>query len=63
MPKPKSKSQKIILYLITIVLLWIVVTNFIQAIKCTKMTQIQLFLHLPKSFMLNFESCENYNKN
>ena len=47
--------KTIVLLLIIIILMWISVTNTIQAFKCPKMTHTELFLHLPKTIMLNFE--------
>lgn len=41
----------------TIVILWIAISNGIQAFKCPEMTETQLFLHLYKSFILDFQSC------
>jgi len=39
------------------VLLWVAISSIIQAFKCTDMTQTQLFLHIPKSFVCDWEHC------
>jgi hypothetical protein len=40
------------------VMMWIMTTNVIQAFKCPEMSQTELFIHLPKSFILNFKNCK-----
>ena len=37
-----------------IILLWISITSTICAFKNPEMTETQLFLHIPKSFILDF---------
>jgi len=37
--------------LLIITLLWIVTSTMIQAFKCPKMSQTELLLHIPKSFV------------
>ena len=37
-----------------IILLWISITSTICAFKNPEMTETQLFLYIPKSFILNF---------
>lgn len=34
---------------------WLNVTTLIQAIKCPSMTQTEIFLNIPNSFILNFK--------
>ena len=40
------------------VMLWTVLMNGYQSFKCPKMTQTELFLHLHKSFILDFKECK-----
>lgn len=48
-----------LLYIILVVLcLWTAITNIIQAFKCPRMTQTELFLHIPKSFICDWEICD-----
>ena len=58
MIKKNSKTTVTVYYVVIIVLGWLWTTNIIQAIKCPQMTQTELFLHVPKSFMLEWNSCE-----
>ena len=54
----KNKIFKIIYWFTIIICLHISVTSIIQAIKCSKMTQSELFLNIPNSFMLNWNKCK-----
>ena len=48
-------KKKILVSLMFIVMLWIVVTNVIMTFRNPQMTQTQLFLHIPKTVILNFD--------
>lgn len=37
---------------------WIIVTNTIQSLICPSMTNTELFLQLPNSFLLDFIECK-----
>lgn len=50
--------DELVSFLIILFVLWVFATNIIQAFKCTEMTNTELFLHLPKSIILNFENCK-----
>lgn len=50
----KYKIETIFQVICFIVVLWIVITSTICAFKNPEMTQTQLFLHIPKSFILDF---------
>ena len=56
--KMKNKIQNIIIYAVLAAFIWMSISNIIQAIKCPAMTQTELFLHIPASFMCNWEICE-----
>ncbi len=43
--------------LLVAVFLWVSVSNIIQAFKCPKMTQTELFLHIHKSFVCDWQHC------
>lgn len=59
----KKENIKDALYIpVIIILLWIAVTNTIQAFKCPKMTRTELFLTIPNSFMCDWQDCEDYLK-
>lgn len=55
--KIPSKVERIIAWLLFIILFWIVATCFIQAFKCPQMTQMEFLLHIPESIVLNWENC------
>jgi len=50
-----KKIKPILNLLIIVLVLWVVITNIIMTFKNPEMTQTQLFLHLPKTVLLNFE--------
>ena len=52
------KLLRILSRLLIFVMLWISVTTLIQAYKCTKLTQTELFYRIPDSIILDFEVCE-----
>lgn len=59
MNKFKIKNYaRITLYTVLVgVLMWVSVSTMIQALKCPDMTQTQLFLHIPKSFVCDWKHC------
>ena len=48
----------VLLWVLVTVILWVLVSSVIQAFKCTDMTQTQLFLHIPKSFVCDWNYCK-----
>jgi hypothetical protein len=53
----KKHLESILPVFLMIAILWMSISVFIQAFKCPEMTQTQLFLHIPQSFVLNFKNC------
>lgn len=53
----KKKTKTYLYYLLIASFLWLWGTNIAQTLKCPEMTQTQLFLHLPQSFVLDFKDC------
>lgn len=53
-PNIKRKLHMLIIF----ILAWVLVSNTIQAFKCPEMTNTELFLHLPKSFICDWIYCE-----
>jgi len=52
------KNIKDILKIILIcVSLWVSISSIIQAFKCHEMTQTELFLHIPESFVCDWKDC------
>ena len=50
----KEISNAVYLVLFAI-FLWGAVSNIIQAFKCPEMSQTELFLHIPKSFVCDWK--------
>ena len=55
MKKKYSKIITIVWFILVLLLLWIGVTSTIAAFKNPKLTETELFLRIPKSFILNYE--------
>lgn len=36
---------------------WVVISNTIQAFKCPEMSMTELFIHIPKSLVCDWEHC------
>lgn len=53
--KKYAKRTTIIGIILVLLLLWIGVTSIIARFKNPKLTETELFLRIPKSFILNFE--------
>jgi capsular polysaccharide biosynthesis protein len=53
-----EKLKKALLCILIITLLWCAISGIIQAFLCPSMTQTQLFLHIPKSFMGDWQHCD-----
>lgn len=46
------------LYILSfVIIIWLFVTNLKQRIKCVKMTETELLINTPKSFVLKFKEC------
>jgi len=45
----------IVLFVLSV--MWISITTLTQRFKCSKMTETELFLHIPKSFIMDFKNC------
>ena len=55
MKKEYNKIITIVWFILVLLLLWIGVTSTIAAFKNPKLTETELFLRIPKSFILNFK--------
>lgn len=53
----KTKIVNTLYILLIAMILWIVISTMIQAFKCTELTQTELLLHIPKSFICVWEYC------
>lgn len=59
----KNKTIHTLYIFFAAVFLWVAVSNMIQAFKCPKMSQTELFLHIPKSFLCDWECCNGLSMN
>lgn len=50
----KNKLIKILNIVIIIIIIWVSITTSIYAMKNPSKTQTEVFLHIPKSFILKF---------
>jgi hypothetical protein len=55
--KIKEYSINTLYSLLVIISLWISISGFIQRFKCPSMTETELFLHIPKSVICDWEEC------
>lgn len=39
-------------------ILWVLISNTVQRFKCPTMTETELLLHIPKSFVCNWSECK-----
>jgi hypothetical protein len=58
MNKFKEIFKNTIYYIIVSVLLWCTISCFIQRFKCPKMTETEIFLNIPQSFVCNWQHCK-----
>lgn len=53
----KRTAGHLLYTLLTAVLLWVAISTMIQALKCPELSQTELFLRIPKSFICAWEHC------
>ena len=53
----KDNISNALYFLLVAVFLWVSISNIIQFFKCPKMTQTELFLHIPNSFVCDWQHC------
>ncbi len=58
----KDNISNALYFVLVAVFLWVAISNIIQAFKCPKMSQTELFLHIPKSFVCDWQHCNGLNK-
>ena len=54
----KNNLEDILITVIIMLVSWIAITNVIQACKCPLMTQTELFIHIPKTFVCDWKECD-----
>ena len=55
--KIKDYASNALYTVLVAVFLWVAISSMIQRFKCDTMTETQLFLHIPKSFMCDWKHC------
>jgi len=53
----KENIGNALYFVLVAVFLWVSITNIIQSFKCPKMTQTELLIHIPKSFVCDWQHC------
>ena len=53
-----SKILRNFVYLGIVMFFWLFISNLIQAFNCPKMSQTELFMQLPNSFIGNWKYCK-----
>lgn len=57
MSKLKYNAIYVLKTTIVIVLLWVAVSVFIQRFACTSMTDTEVFINIPRSFVGDWKQC------
>ena len=57
MSKFKENVFIVVFTLFVAVFLWVAISTTIQRFKCPQMTETELFIHIPKSFVCDWKHC------
>lgn len=52
-----KKIKIVISYIFTVITIWVAISTFVQAFKCPSMSQTELFINIPKSFVCDWNNC------
>ena len=50
-------ARKLFISLLMVSIMWLVVSISIQRFRCTKMTETELFLQIPRAFICDWKEC------
>ena len=50
--------KKIIKSILVLLFIWMAITTIIQRFKCQKLTETELFIRIPNSFILDWNECK-----
>ena len=53
----KNNISNALYFVLVAVFMWVAVSSMIQRFKCDTMTETQLFLHIPQSFVCDWRHC------
>lgn len=53
----KENAAIVVYAMLVAVFMWVAISSTIQRFKCAKLTETELFLHIPKSFVCDWKHC------
>ena len=53
----KNNISNALYFVLVAVFLWVAISSTIQRFKCTEMSETELFIHIPKSFVCDWQHC------
>jgi membrane protein involved in colicin uptake len=53
----KNNISNALYFVLVAVFLWAAISTMTQAFKCPEMSQTELFIHIPKSFVCDWQHC------
>lgn len=53
----KNRAKNVLILLLAALVMWVAITTIIQRAACKSMSETELFLRIPKSFLCNFKVC------
>ena len=54
----KKVVKTLLYYIMVVIIMWIAISSLVQAAKCPSMSQTELFLRIPQSFVGDWQNCE-----
>jgi hypothetical protein len=55
--KFKENVAIVVYAMLVAVFIWVVISSIIQRFKCAKLTETELFIRIPKSFVCDWANC------
>lgn len=56
----KRKLENSIAIILTLCIIWIAISSTIQRFKCISLTETEILIRIPKSFILDWKNCYSY---
>ena len=53
----KNNISNALYFVLVAVFLWAAISSTIQRFKCAEMSETELFIHIPKSFVCDWQHC------
>lgn len=54
----KGNVTTVVYAMLVAVFMWAVISTTIQRFKCTKLTETEIFIRIPKSFVCDWVNCD-----